>query len=198
VKLHLLDLGSIEYDEGWPLAAAGVSTLSEPAPPPARRRVAIIGALIEHPKIGPVLFDTGAAAAFEELWPPVVQELFAITEYENEHRLDVALQAAGYGLEDIRAIVMSHLHLDHAGGLEFFRGSDVPVYVHADELRKLQGKTQQKGYTLVPTRMYFKNGKIKCEIALAKGKQSWDKRETERRRTADKEAREAIARSRKQ
>jgi len=72
------------------------------------------------------------------------------------------------------------------------------LLVHAAELRKLQGKTQQKGYTLVPTRMYFKNGKIKCEIALAKGKQSWDKRETERRRTADKETREAIARSRKQ
>ncbi len=72
------------------------------------------------------------------------------------------------------------------------------LLVRADELRKLQAKTQQKGYTLVPTRMYFKNGKIKCEVALAKGKQSWDKRETERRRTADKEAREAIARSRKQ
>jgi SsrA-binding protein len=72
------------------------------------------------------------------------------------------------------------------------------LLVHADELRRLHAKTQQKGYTLVPTRMYFKNGKIKCEIALAKGKQSWDKRETERRRTADKEAREAIARSRKQ
>jgi len=71
------------------------------------------------------------------------------------------------------------------------------LLVHAEELRKLQGKTQQKGYTLVPVRMYFKNGKIKCEIALAKGKQQWDKRETERRRTADKEAREAIARSRK-
>jgi len=72
------------------------------------------------------------------------------------------------------------------------------LLVRADELRKLQAKTQQKGYTLVPTRMYFKNGKIKCEVALAKGKQSWDKRETERRRTADKEAREAVARSRKQ
>ncbi|HZE81569.1 MAG TPA: SsrA-binding protein SmpB [Candidatus Polarisedimenticolia bacterium] len=72
------------------------------------------------------------------------------------------------------------------------------LLVRADELRKLQAKIQQKGYTLVPTRMYFKNGKIKCEVALAKGKQSWDKRETERRRTADKEAREAIARSRKQ
>src|SRR5262249_649821 len=68
---------------------------------------------------------------------------------------------------------------------------------HKDQLRKLLGKSQQRGYTLVPTRMYFKNGKIKCEIALARGKQMWDKRETERRRTADREAREAIARSRK-
>jgi len=71
------------------------------------------------------------------------------------------------------------------------------LLVHRDQLRKLLGKSQQRGYTLVPTRMYFKNGKIKCEIALAKGKQSWDKRETERRRTADREARDAIARSRK-
>jgi glyoxylase-like metal-dependent hydrolase (beta-lactamase superfamily II) len=135
MKLHLLDLGGIDYDEGWPLAGAGVSTASELAPASPRRRVAIIGALIEHPKIGPVLFDTGAAANFKELWPPVVQELFAITRYDDEHRLDVAVQAAGYGLEDIRAIVLSHLHLDHAGGLEFFRGRDVPVYVHGDELK---------------------------------------------------------------
>ena len=71
------------------------------------------------------------------------------------------------------------------------------LLVHREELRKLLGKSQQKGYTLVPTRLYFRNGKIKVEIALAKGKQSWDKRETERRRTADREAREAVARSRK-
>ncbi|MBZ5525318.1 MAG: SsrA-binding protein SmpB [Acidobacteriia bacterium] len=71
------------------------------------------------------------------------------------------------------------------------------LLVHKEQLRKLIGKSIQKGYTLVPTRLYFRNGKIKCEIALAKGKQSWDKRETERRRTADKEAREAIVRSRK-
>src|SRR5262249_15879602 len=71
------------------------------------------------------------------------------------------------------------------------------LLVQADVLRKLQGKALQKGLKLIPSWMYFKNGKIKCEIALAKGKQSWEKRETERRRTADKEAREAIARSRK-
>lgn len=71
------------------------------------------------------------------------------------------------------------------------------LLVHKSELRKLIGKTQQRGLTLVPTRMYFRNGKVKVEIALAKGKQLWDKRETERRRTADKEAREAVQRSRR-
>ena len=71
------------------------------------------------------------------------------------------------------------------------------LLVHKEEIRKLIGKTQQKGLTLIPTRMYFKNGRVKLELALARGKQHWDKRETERRRTADKEAREAIARSRK-
>ncbi len=71
------------------------------------------------------------------------------------------------------------------------------LLVHRDELRKLIGKTQQKGLTLIPTRMYFKNARVKVEMALAKGKQMWDKRETERRKTADREAREAIARSRR-
>ena len=71
------------------------------------------------------------------------------------------------------------------------------LLVHKEEIRKLIGKTQQKGLTLIPTRMYFKNGRVKVELALAKGKQLWDKRETERRRTADSEAREAVARSRK-
>ncbi|HEV7219603.1 MAG: SsrA-binding protein SmpB [Terriglobales bacterium] len=66
------------------------------------------------------------------------------------------------------------------------------LLVHKEELRKLIGKTQQRGLTLIPTRMYFKNGRVKLELALAKGKQLWDKRETERRRTADKESREAI------
>ena len=72
------------------------------------------------------------------------------------------------------------------------------LLMHREEIRKLIGKTQQKGLTLIPTRMYFKNGRVKVELALAKGKQLWDKRETERRRTADKEAREAVARGRSQ
>jgi glyoxylase-like metal-dependent hydrolase (beta-lactamase superfamily II) len=132
MRLHLLDLGRLEYDEGFPLAGAGTSTASDPNPDSPRHEVAIIASLVEHPKIGPILFDTGAPAAYGELWPPVVQELFHIT---RQNALDTALEAAGFGLGDIKAIVMSHLHLDHAGGLESFRGTDVPVYVHADEIR---------------------------------------------------------------
>jgi SsrA-binding protein len=71
------------------------------------------------------------------------------------------------------------------------------LLIHRSELNKLIGKTLQKGLTLIPTRLYFRNGRLKVEMAVAKGKQNWDKRETERRKTADKEAREAVARSRK-
>jgi SsrA-binding protein len=66
------------------------------------------------------------------------------------------------------------------------------LLMHKDEVRKLMSKTQIKGHTLIPTRLYFRNGRVKCEIAVAKGKQDWDKRETERRREADREARTAI------
>ena len=69
------------------------------------------------------------------------------------------------------------------------------LLLHKEELRRLTVKTKEKGFTLIPTRLYFKNGRVKCELALAKGKQDWDKRETERKREADKEAKSAIARS---
>ncbi len=68
------------------------------------------------------------------------------------------------------------------------------LLLHRNEIRRLEAQTRGKGFTLIPTRLYFKGGRVKCELALAKGKQEWDKRETERRREADKEARAAIAR----
>jgi SsrA-binding protein len=69
------------------------------------------------------------------------------------------------------------------------------LLLHRQELQKLMGKTQLKGLTLIPTRLYFRHGHVKCELAVAKGKQDWDKRETERRREDDREARAAIARN---
>ncbi len=46
------------------------------------------------------------------------------------------------------------------------------------EIRKLRAKIEEKGYTLIPTRLYFKNGKVKVELSLARGKRSFDKRDT--------------------
>ena len=71
------------------------------------------------------------------------------------------------------------------------------LLVRREELDKLTAKTQQKGLRLIPLRIYFKGGKAKCELAVARGKQLWDKRETERRKTADAEARAAITRGRR-
>ncbi|MEJ2110898.1 MAG: SsrA-binding protein SmpB [Acidobacteriota bacterium] len=66
------------------------------------------------------------------------------------------------------------------------------LLLHSSEIRKLIGKTQEKGLTLVPLRVYLKRGKVKFELGVAKGKKLFDKRETERRKEADKEARAAI------
>jgi SsrA-binding protein len=66
------------------------------------------------------------------------------------------------------------------------------LLLHREEVRKLLIKTQVKGHTLIPTRLYFRHGRVKCELAVAKGKQDWDKRETEKRREADREARAAV------
>ena len=66
------------------------------------------------------------------------------------------------------------------------------LLLHRDEIRKLIGKTREKGMTLVPVRMYFKNGRVKVAVSLARGKKDYDKRETIKQREGDREARAAI------
>ncbi|MGH9490162.1 MAG: SsrA-binding protein SmpB, partial [Terriglobales bacterium] len=68
------------------------------------------------------------------------------------------------------------------------------LLLHKAEIARLSGKTRVKGLTLVPLRLYFHSGCVKCELALVRGKQLFDKRETERRREADREARAALKR----
>jgi len=55
------------------------------------------------------------------------------------------------------------------------------------EIRKLTNKINQKGYSLIPLRIYFSNGKVKVEIGLAKGKKSFDKRETIKQKDAQRD-----------
>jgi len=70
------------------------------------------------------------------------------------------------------------------------------LLLHRREIDKLMGQTREKGLTLVPTKMYLKNGRIKIEIAVGKGKKLHDKRESLRKKEMDAEARAAMNRRR--
>ena len=79
------------------------------------------------------------------------------------------------------------------------RENHLPVHnrkllLHRREIDKLRGQTREKGLLLIPTKMYLKGGRIKCELAIAKGKKLHDKRETERKKTAEDEARAEMRR----
>lgn len=66
------------------------------------------------------------------------------------------------------------------------------LLMHRREIDRLAAKVQQKGLTLIPTKVYASNGRIKCEIAVAKGKQLYDKRDEKRKAIEKDEAREAV------
>ncbi len=61
------------------------------------------------------------------------------------------------------------------------------LLLHAEEIKKLIGKVERSGYTMVPLNLHFLNGRIKCQIGLAKGKKQHDKRETEKERDWQRE-----------
>lgn len=72
------------------------------------------------------------------------------------------------------------------------------LLLHRQEIDKLIGKGRDKGLTIIPTKMYLKNGIVKVEIAIGKGKKLHDKRDTERQREADAEARAGMRRRQKE
>ena len=80
------------------------------------------------------------------------------------------------------------IHQMHIGPYPFaYYGNHAPLRVrklllHKQEIKRLYGKVNEKGFSLIPLRVYFKDGKVKIRLALAKGKHSYDKRETIRRR----------------
>jgi SsrA-binding protein len=100
------------------------------------------------------------------------------------------------------------------GGEVFLRNVHIPEYtygswtnheprrtrkllLHKGEILRLIGKTKESGLTLVPLSLYFEGGKVKVEIALARGKHSYDKRQDLARRDADREVRNALGRRNK-
>jgi SsrA-binding protein len=100
-----------------------------------------------------------------------------------------------YARVDKGEVWLHNVHINpysHRGYVDHDPRRKRKLLLHRTEIRKLIGKTAEKGLTLVPLRMYFKNGRVKVAISLAKGKQAHDKRETIRRREIDRETRAAV------
>jgi SsrA-binding protein len=68
------------------------------------------------------------------------------------------------------------------------------LLLHKWEIERLRGKAEQKGYTLIPLKLYFRNGKAKLEIGLVKGKRQYDKRETIKRKDIEREMQRELGR----
>ncbi len=95
---------------------------------------------------------------------------------------------------------LMNLHISpysHTGYAHHDERRQRKLLLHRHEIQKLMGRVVEKGLTLVPLRMYLNKGRVKVALALVKGKQAHDKRETIRRREVDRETRAAVkARSR--
>ncbi len=100
-----------------------------------------------------------------------------------------------YGRVEHGEVFLHNVHISpysHRGYADHEPMRRRKLLLNKREIRKLVGKVVERGMTLVPVRMYFKRGRVKVAISLAKGKRDHDKRETVRARDADREARAAI------
>ena len=100
-----------------------------------------------------------------------------------------------YARVDRGELWMMNVHISpysHRGYAQHEELRQRKLLLHHHEISKLMGRTIEKGLTLVPLEMYFKSGRVKVLIALARGKQAHDKRETIRRREVDRETRAAV------
>ena len=140
----------------------------------------------------------------------------AFHEYEIHDTLECGVVLTGTEVKSLRD---GHSSLEDAyakldGGEVWLIGSDIPEYamgnrmnhkpkrprkllLHRREINKFAGKATQRGYTLVPLKMYFKNGRAKVELAVASGKKLHDKRESAKKADAQREIRRAMSNRRR-
>ena len=100
-----------------------------------------------------------------------------------------------YARADRGEVWLMNVHVSpysHTGYAHHEEKRQRKLLMHAHEIRKIIGRVAEKGLTLVPLEMYFKKGRVKVLVGLAKGKQAHDKRETIRRREVDRETRAAV------
>jgi SsrA-binding protein len=134
-------------------------------------------------------------------------------DYHLLERFEAGIALTGTEVKSLRAgeVTLQRAFADLREGELYLLGAHISEYaqgnlqnhdpdrerkllLHRRELDSLLGKVRERGLTLVPTRMYFKNGRVKVEIALAKGKEARDKR----RDIADRDARRQIERALKE
>src|SRR3954454_25366798 len=136
----------------------------------------------------------------------------AFHEYEVSDTLECGLVLTGTEVKSLRE---GHANLEDAhakieGGEVWLIGSDIPEYsmgnrmnhkpkrprkllLHRREIGKFAGKASQRGFTLVPLKMYFKDGRAKVELAVCRGNQLHDKRQVQKKADAQKEFRRALS-----
>lgn len=132
-------------------------------------------------------------------------------EYFLEEFYEAGIALTGTEIKSVRrgAVQFKDAYVDFIANEAFIRDMHISQYkegnifnhdetrdrkllLHKKEIRTLQRKVQVQGYTVVPTRMYLKDGLVKMEIALAKGKHLYDKRETDKKRDAQREIEKAM------
>lgn len=117
------------------------------------------------------------------------------TEVKSARAGEINL-AGGYAqIQDGEAFLLHVNIAPYVSGNRFNHDPERPrrLLLHRREIRRLQGRVEQEGQTLVPLRCYLKHGIIKIELGLGKGKVQWDKREAIKRRDADRETSRAAA-----
>lgn len=132
--ISLVDRGTIRTDLNHLIEGHTMGSAAEPNPETPMDEGPVYGLVIDHPE-ATILWDTGShPEAGSGHWPA---ELYAAFEHydADERDLETALDDAGYTVDDIDAVFQTHLHLDHAGSLHHFAGTDVPVYVHEEEIK---------------------------------------------------------------
>lgn len=137
-KFWVLEVGWLECDEGFVIRGGNTSVKSKENESfvNKRRELPMYCILIDHPHEGLILWETGSGKDYPEVWGPVVSDVFARVKYETQHELKHAIEATGHRIEDVKKIIIGHLHIDHAGGLDAFMDrKDVEIWVHDLELR---------------------------------------------------------------
>src|SRR5438309_10925969 len=143
---------------------------------------------------------------------PICRNRRALHEYEIFDTLECGLVLTGTEVKSLRdgAGSLDEAYAKIQDGELWLIGSDIPEYamgnqfnhkpkrprkllLHRREIGKFAGKASQRGFTLVPLRMYFKNGRAKVELAVAKGKQLHDKRQDLKKKDADREIRRGMS-----